>query len=669
MPPHERLKDLDWMIGEWIDQGPDAHVRVSCRWSEDGNFLIRTFAVKVQGKPAMTVHQRIGWDPLGKQFHSWEFDSEGGYGEGRWSRDGNRWVIKHTGVRPEGVTASATHIMTRERPDLVRWISIDRVVGDESVPQDESFAMVRVPPPPQVAVLRAAGHSPNTQSDKEPPMIRKTRFVALAALLALLLPGREISAYHGFGGGGFRGGGGGFRGGGFGGGGFGGGFGGGGFRGGGYGGGFRGGYGGGFRGGYGGMGSFGRTPSFSALTATAVPWATARAWATEAEGSARECPGAGSNTAPAWAPTPRARGGRLDYGRAGVAARGPAGGVAGRGVEGARVTTRGRAELHGSGPRRWGRGGQVRTAPLRSGPTATTPTGATITAGSTATGTAMTTPAGAGGTRTGEEAGAWVWAWAWAGDWPPGASARRSTGWATCPTPTPTTTTTTAAGGGVAAPYNYSQPIDTTSAPADEAVTNPAMALFDAGRASFQQGHYTDALQQADSALAKLPGDTTLHEFRALCLFALKRYDEAAAALYAVLSVGPGWDWATLVGLYPDVATYTAQLRELEDYCRAHKDSASARFVLAYHYLTQGHTEAAVSILKDVVALKPGDSLSTKLLKQLDAPKETFASTAPAPPPAPHDRHDTTPGGHDRRDLDRAAGRRHVDRPDHPARR
>ncbi len=166
VPPHERLKDLDWLIGEWIDQGPDAHVRVSCRWSEDGNFLVRTFAVKVQGKPAMTVHQRIGWDPLARQFRSWEFDSEGGYGEGRWSRDGNRWVIKHTGVRPEGVTASATHIMSRERPDLVRWISIDRVVGDESVPQDQSFVMVRVPPPPQ---------SPSSAQPATPPTPKETR--------------------------------------------------------------------------------------------------------------------------------------------------------------------------------------------------------------------------------------------------------------------------------------------------------------------------------------------------------------------------------------------------------------------------------------------------------------------------------------------------------------
>src|SRR5208337_2106825 len=79
---------------------------------------------------------------------------------------------------------------------------------------------------------------PDIQRDEEPPMIRKSSLVTLVALLAVLLAGGPISAFHGFGGGGgFRGGGGGFRGG--------------------------GGYGGGFRGGYGGMESFGRKPSFS----------------------------------------------------------------------------------------------------------------------------------------------------------------------------------------------------------------------------------------------------------------------------------------------------------------------------------------------------------------------------------------------------------------------
>ncbi len=78
-----------------------------------------------------------------------------------------------------------------------------------------------------------------------------------------------------------------------------------------------------------------------------------------------------------------------------------------------------------------------------------------------------------------------------------------------------------------------------------------------------------------------------------MALFALKRYDEAAAALYAVLTVGPGWDWPTLIWIYPDVSVYTAQLRALESYVNDNPQSASARLVLAYHYLTQGFNDAA----------------------------------------------------------------------------
>ncbi len=162
--PSDRLKDLDWMIGEWVDEGSDSVVRLDCRRSEDENFLVRSFTVQRQGKPVMTVTQRIGWDPLAKQFRSWEFDSEGGFGEGRWSHEGNRWVVKHTGTRPEGATASATNIMVRERPDLVRWVSTDRVIGDQPIPDDEPYTLVRVPPAPgSNSKPKAPAPTPNTE--------------------------------------------------------------------------------------------------------------------------------------------------------------------------------------------------------------------------------------------------------------------------------------------------------------------------------------------------------------------------------------------------------------------------------------------------------------------------------------------------------------------------
>lgn len=192
----------------------------------------------------------------------------------------------------------------------------------------------------------------------------------------------------------------------------------------------------------------------------------------------------------------------------------------------------------------------------------------------------------------------------------------------------------------MAVPYDYSQPIDTTVAAAPESVIDPAMARFDAAREAFKQGQYDQALAQADEALKALPNDTALHEFRALCLFALVRYNEAAATLYAVLAVGPGWDWATLIGLYPNVDVYTTQLRALEAYCDKNLNAAPPRFVLAYHYLTQGHVEAAATVFKQVVALVPNDTLSARLVRQLEPPKEEAAAgvtTANAPPPAPAD--------------------------------
>lgn len=184
--------------------------------------------------------------------------------------------------------------------------------------------------------------------------------------------------------------------------------------------------------------------------------------------------------------------------------------------------------------------------------------------------------------------------------------------------------------------YDYAQPIDTESAPASDEVADPAVTAFDEARAMFKQGNYPQALSLVDGAIKTLPSDATLHEFRALVLFAQKNYDAAAATLYAVLSVGPGWDWTTLIGLYPSVDVYTTQLRALENYRDEHPDSAAARFVLAYHYLTEGHTEAAVGELKKVVALQPQDSVASGLLATLQAGAPTAGSNeSPGAPPTP----------------------------------
>jgi hypothetical protein len=96
-----------------------------------------------------------------------------------------------------------------------------------------------------------------------------------------------------------------------------------------------------------------------------------------------------------------------------------------------------------------------------------------------------------------------------------------------------------------------------------------------------------------------------------------------------------------MVGLYPSVDVYTAQLKALQDDSAAKPTSAQDHFLLAYHYLTQGYPKNAEYELKQVVQLQPKDTLSARLLeqvKQIQAGPPPGASGAPpdsatAPPP------------------------------------
>ena len=113
------------------------------------------------------------------------------------------------------------------------------------------------------------------------------------------------------------------------------------------------------------------------------------------------------------------------------------------------------------------------------------------------------------------------------------------------------------------------------------------------------------------------PADAAAHELRGLILFAMEDYAQAAATIHSVLAIGPGWDWTTLSSLYPDMSLYTTQLQALENYVSVHPRQADARFLLAYHYMTQGHTDAAAAQLETVVGLKPNDKLAADLLRMV----------------------------------------------------
>lgn len=161
---HERLAELEWLVGDWIDESDGAVVHTVCRWSEDGNYLLRNYTMRIGDRNELSGTQRIGWDPQRHQIRSWVFDSNGGFGEGFWSRlDERTWLVKSSGVLKDGDTATTTQRITRERDHSMSWVSMDQTRGEDAVPTTVVVRMVKRPPSPGEDT---AGRAANTQTRK-----------------------------------------------------------------------------------------------------------------------------------------------------------------------------------------------------------------------------------------------------------------------------------------------------------------------------------------------------------------------------------------------------------------------------------------------------------------------------------------------------------------------
>jgi uncharacterized protein (TIGR02246 family) len=144
----DELKQIEWLVGDWVDESSDSVVSTSTRWAEDKNYLLSEFTIHVAGRPVITGSQRIGWDPLARLIRCWVFDSEGGFGTGVFAREDNRWVVKMTSVTRNGEPASATNTISQVDKDRMTWESRDRTLAGRPMPAIDKVMIVRKPPAP-----------------------------------------------------------------------------------------------------------------------------------------------------------------------------------------------------------------------------------------------------------------------------------------------------------------------------------------------------------------------------------------------------------------------------------------------------------------------------------------------------------------------------------------
>jgi uncharacterized protein (TIGR02246 family) len=137
------LEELSWLVGDWVDAESNGDSVSKVSWTKNKAFLNYSFAVSFPGMDDLEGNQVIGWDPAAETIRSWMFDSDGGFGEGVWTRKGESWVVKFSQVLADGRTATATNVYTRIDDNSYKWKSIGRTIDGELQPNVDEVKIVR----------------------------------------------------------------------------------------------------------------------------------------------------------------------------------------------------------------------------------------------------------------------------------------------------------------------------------------------------------------------------------------------------------------------------------------------------------------------------------------------------------------------------------------------
>jgi uncharacterized protein (TIGR02246 family) len=141
--PHDALKELDFLLGRWVDEGEGSRVETHIRHAPSGAFLIRSFAVQTQEGIDQEGTQVIGWDPRAKQIRSWTFNSDGSFGDGIWTKSGDEWLIKSSQTLADGGAASGTYVLSKENDDTLQLQLIGHTVNGAPQPAADPVTMRR----------------------------------------------------------------------------------------------------------------------------------------------------------------------------------------------------------------------------------------------------------------------------------------------------------------------------------------------------------------------------------------------------------------------------------------------------------------------------------------------------------------------------------------------
>ncbi len=124
---HDPLSDLEWLVGDWLDEEGAGRAKSTFAWNESGDYLVRTWSTPAEDETSRSGTQYIAWDAGRGQLRTWAFSSTGAVAEGHWSPQADHWAIHWLGRLADGRAATAIQILKPIDADSfqVQWTNIE----------------------------------------------------------------------------------------------------------------------------------------------------------------------------------------------------------------------------------------------------------------------------------------------------------------------------------------------------------------------------------------------------------------------------------------------------------------------------------------------------------------------------------------------------------------
>lgn len=140
---YEHLSGLEFLIGEWADEGEAVTIRTSCRWTKNQNYISRTYTVEENGEATSSGLQIIGWNAEDEEIRSWLFDSGGTYVEGTWTENNGSWANQSVAFLADGGRGSFTAVFRPVDDSSYGWRKVNRIIDGQLMPNVDEVIVVR----------------------------------------------------------------------------------------------------------------------------------------------------------------------------------------------------------------------------------------------------------------------------------------------------------------------------------------------------------------------------------------------------------------------------------------------------------------------------------------------------------------------------------------------